>query len=83
MNNKHWTLRKPSPPTIAAQVLRVEDWDKRMELRDIAINTLLREHQNAKSEGHKRFIISQLDRLGHDRDYSPADEGMHWSDNPR
>lgn len=51
-------------------------------LRAIAVSALFDDLSNAKSEGMQRFVKNELISLG-EGDYTPADEGMHWSDNPR
>jgi len=64
--------------TLSQQISFIENLDRKRELEDIAIQALLGDYDRAETKGqtgYMRYIISQLDALGYDRDYLPADHG--------
>ena len=65
--------------TLAAQVAEIHDYDRKQEVRAVAIDALLGEYQEA-SPKYQRFIVNQLDKLGYDRDYLGTDSGNDYTD---
>ena len=62
-------------PSLSAQVMMIEDLETRNKVADTAISALLNDYDRATSDAYKRFIVSELDKLGYDRDYLPTDHG--------
>lgn len=66
--------------TISGQVNSLEYGENREQLRSMAIDTLLKDYDSAKSDGYRRFIMGELDKLGFDRDHRPEDSGNYPND---